>query len=48
MDSVPLEDTLDVTVIIGLSPVSPLKEDVVCLLELLVVILQWVTTKVLL
>ena len=48
MDSVPLEDTLDVTVIVGLRVVSPLKEDVVCLLELLVVILQWVTTKVLL
>ena len=48
MDSVPLEDTLDVTVIVGLRVVSPLKEDVVCLLELLVVISQWVTTKVLL
>ena len=48
MDSVLLEDTLDVTVITGLRVVSRLKEDVVCLLELLVVILQWVTTKVLL
>ena len=48
MDSVLLEDTLDVTVITGQQVVSRLKEDVVCLLELLVVILQWVTTKVLL
>ena len=41
-------DTLDVIVTVGLLVVSPLKDDVVCVLELLTETLQWVTTKVLL